>query len=943
MRESVSETTGTIRVLHVDDEPDFADLAATFLEREDERFEVETATSPSDGLDRLSETPYDCVVSDYDMPGQNGIEFLEAVRENNPEIPFILFTGKGSEEIASDAISAGVSDYLQKGSGTERYSLLANRIGNLISQYRAKSQLETRAKQQRRVAELGNEALAGASLETLFNRAAELVADTLDNEYAKVLDYPPEHEDLLLRAGVGWRDDLVGEATVGTDEDSQAGHTIRSEQPIVVEDLRTEERFCGPPLLVEHNVVSGISVIIGSVDDPWGVLGTHTTEHTIFTDDDITFVQSVANILANAIERRDHERELERKDRAMDEAPVGITITDPSQEDNPLIYANDRFTELTGYAEDEAVGSNCRFLQGEHTDPDPVAQMREAIDAEEPVTVELRNYSKDGTEFWNRVSIAPVRNDEGAVTNYVGFQRDVTNDKERNRELEEINAILTRLFETLPVGILVEDASRNILTANKRLFELFEMPGTPDEVVGADCERMADQVSDMFTDPEGFIECINRLVVNRETTDNEELALTDGRTFERSHRPIEFPGGGGHLWVYQDSTERKRQEQERVTTIEFLQTLYGIATDRELTADEKITRVLELGPEKLGLPHGHLTRIDRSGDGEEDGTQTVIEASGDHELLQPGATCPLSQSYCRKTIEQEGLLEIQDALAAGWADDPAYGTFELGCYIGTAVTVNDELYGTVFFASDSPREDPFTDAERTFVQLMSQLVSYELEHRQATSELERQNEQLEEFASVVSHDLLNPLQVAEGRLELAREEHDSEHLDAVARAHERIDALIDDLLTLAREGKQVNELEPVDMGILTENCWQNVATTDGTLMADVERTFQADRSRLQQLLENLMHNAVEHGGGDVTITVGELDGGFYVEDDGPGIPDDKRDDIFEAGYSTAEDGTGFGLSIVKQVAEAHDWHVRVTDGSDGGARFEITGVESTAE
>ncbi|MXR40434.1 hypothetical protein GRX01_03570 [Halobaculum sp. WSA2] len=226
---------------------------------------------------------------------------------------------------------------------------------------------------------------------------------------------------------------------------------------------------------------------------------------------------------------------------------------------------------------------------------------------------------------------------------------------------------------------------------------------------------------------------------------------------------------------------------------------------------------------------------------------------------------------------------------------------------------------------------------------MSQLVSYELEHRQATSELERQNEQLEEFASVVSHDLLNPLQVAEGRLELAREEHDSEHLDAVARAHERIDALIDDLLTLAREGKQVNELEPVDMGILTENCWQNVATTDGTLMADVERTFQADRSRLQQLLENLMHNAVEHGGGDVTITVGELDGGFYVEDDGPGIPDDKRDDIFEAGYSTAEDGTGFGLSIVKQVAEAHDWHVRVTDGSDGGARFEITGVESTAE
>ncbi|MXR51357.1 hypothetical protein GRX03_07025 [Halovenus sp. WSH3] len=226
---------------------------------------------------------------------------------------------------------------------------------------------------------------------------------------------------------------------------------------------------------------------------------------------------------------------------------------------------------------------------------------------------------------------------------------------------------------------------------------------------------------------------------------------------------------------------------------------------------------------------------------------------------------------------------------------------------------------------------------------MSQLVSYELERKQATSDLERQNERLEEFASIVSHDLRNPLNVAEGRLELAREECDSEHLDAVGRAHERMNTLIDDLLTLAREGDQVGDLEPVNLGFLTKNCWQNVATDHATLMIETDRRIQADQSRLGQLLENLMRNAVEHGGKDVTVTVGELDNGFYVEDDGPGIPEDERDDVFEAGYSTSEDGTGFGLSIVKQVAQAHGWDVRVTDGSEGGARFEITGVEFTDE
>ncbi len=129
-----SESQQQILVLHVDDDPSVTDLTGRFLEREDNRFSVETAISATEGLERIIESsqPPDCVVSDYDMPEMDGIDFLQTVREEYPNLPFILFTGKGSEEIASDAISAGVTDYLQKQPGTEQYELLTNRIQNAV-------------------------------------------------------------------------------------------------------------------------------------------------------------------------------------------------------------------------------------------------------------------------------------------------------------------------------------------------------------------------------------------------------------------------------------------------------------------------------------------------------------------------------------------------------------------------------------------------------------------------------------------------------------------------------------------------------------------------------------------------------------------------------------------------------------------------------------------
>jgi PAS domain S-box-containing protein len=207
--------------------------------------------------------------------------------------------------------------------------------------------------------------------------------------------------------------------------------------------------------------------------------------------------------------------------------------------------------------------------------------------------------------------------------------------------------------------------------------------------------------------------------------------------------------------------------------------------------------------------------------------------------------------------------------------------------------------------------------------------------------LRRQNERLDEFASIVSHDLRNPLNVAQVRTELVAEDCDSEHLDAVADAHARMEGLIEDVLTLAREGGGVPDTQSVDIGKLARGAWHTVQTYGATLVTPGEALVRADPTRLQELLENLFVNAVEHGGRGVTVRVGELPGGsgFYVEDDGSGLPETDRDRLFEPGHSTAEEGTGFGLSIVREVADTHGWTVRATDGADGGARFEVTGVD----
>jgi len=206
-------------------------------------------------------------------------------------------------------------------------------------------------------------------------------------------------------------------------------------------------------------------------------------------------------------------------------------------------------------------------------------------------------------------------------------------------------------------------------------------------------------------------------------------------------------------------------------------------------------------------------------------------------------------------------------------------------------------------------------------------------------QLQQTNQRLENFASIVSHDLRNPLNTMEGSLELAEETGETEDFERCRQTISQMRRLIEDLLTLAREGDIIESTAPVDLEEAAESAWQAVPTEDASLSVETDIVIEADKDRVEQLFGNLYRNAVEHGDPAVTVNIGESEDGFFVADDGSGLPEGSGEAVFEAGYSTTSDGTGLGLDIVKQISEAHGWDVSAHESRDGGARFEIAGVE----
>jgi len=871
-----------IRVLHVDDEPDFADVAARFLEREDDRFTVLTATEASEGLDRLATERVDCIVSDYDMPGQNGLEFLVTVRERSPDLPFILFTGKGGEEVASEAISAGVTDYLQKEGGTGQYAILANRIANVVEGRRSR---RASAARERR-------------LETLISNLPGIVyrcrdqpdwpMEFVEGECAALTGYPAS---ALEADEVSW-----GEDVLHLDDRERVWADVR-------DALATDDSF---------EVTYRIVTADGTTKWMW------ERGREVTTPDDEPNV--LEGFITDITARKERERELERtnalRSTLFDALPVGVLAEDA---DRRVMAVNQRMVDLFDLPGTPAslTGTDCAELV--ETVSDEFAASRAFVDRTEELVAE-------GTPDIEELALAdgrtigrihrPIELPDGE--GHLWVYRDVTDRTERERELERYEGIVEASGD--PVYTLDSDGHFTFVND-----ALIGMTGhEADDLLGEHVSVVIDR-----DDIEAAEQLIRSLLSSGEDRGTVELDVhtADGERIPcEAHISLlpfedEFRATVG---VVRDLTERAERERKLDRLRERTQALMYAETRVEMARI-----ATEAAENIIGAPMSGVHLLNDAADALELSAITETGADVFDEVPR----------YPRDDEPGSRAAIVWDVFEQGeprWIDDVnEYDRLIEETPAGSAILHPVGRHG-VFMVS-SPDSGAFDDTDEALVELLATSLRTGMDRVEREAELRRRNERLDQFTSVVSHDLRNPLNVAEGHLDLAHEEGESDHLDAVGQAHERMDELINDLLTFAREGETATDTEPLGLAPLVESCWRNVETAETDLVVESDRTVRADRSRVQQLIENLFRNAVEHGG-DV-VTVGDLADGFYVADDGPGIPEADREAVFEAGHSTTHDGTGFGLAIVGQVAEAHGWDVTVTESADGGARFEVTCVE----
>ncbi|MGM0591975.1 MAG: GAF domain-containing sensor histidine kinase [Halobacteriota archaeon] len=235
------------------------------------------------------------------------------------------------------------------------------------------------------------------------------------------------------------------------------------------------------------------------------------------------------------------------------------------------------------------------------------------------------------------------------------------------------------------------------------------------------------------------------------------------------------------------------------------------------------------------------------------------------------------------------------------------------------------------------RPDAFDAFDRALLELLFVQAGQTLQRIDVEDAVSHERARLESFATALSHDLRSPLNAAMGRLELLQEEYDTAHVDAIDSTHDRMVELINDLLAFTLQGEAIGETDSLALRRVVDDAWQSVDAPDAELVVEGDLpSVEADRTRLYELLLNAFSNAVQHADTPVTVRVGPLsDGGFFVADDGPGIAPSNREAVFERGYTTARDGTGFGLPIVQRIADAHDWDLRLTESNDGGVRLAV--------
>ncbi|WP_280585813.1 PAS domain S-box protein [Halorubrum sp. Boch-26] len=444
--------------------------------------------------------------------------------------------------------------------------------------------------------------------------------------------------------------------------------------------------------------------------------GTNTTRRLVGIATDIT-------------ERKERDAEIELQAAAMEVAMDGIAILDGDE----YVYMNQAHADIFEYDPEELLGCEWRDLYGDAEIERIETQVFPELTETGSWRGETRGRKQDGTLVHQDLGLSILDSGELICTN-----RDITAQKEREQELMRQRTRIRALFDNSPDGIVIHDAEGAVFDVNE----------TMAESLGYDRETLCSMHVAEF---EAGIDQSELSSIWSEMELNDILKVEgrhrrrDGETFpvEVWVNKVEVGGDTRYIAVARDITEQKRLERSLRESEQSVRELTGIASDTDRGFEAKLTALLELGTERLGIPYGFLNKI-------ENGTQHVIQAVGDHPQLRTGASAPKSESYCRKTIQQAGPLAIQDSVAEGWKDDAAYKRFDLGCYIGGTVTVDGEMYGTLCFADQHAREHEFTDTERAFVKLLVQWASHELATESFETKLHEINETAQRLMAVPS-------------------------------------------------------------------------------------------------------------------------------------------------------------------------------------------------
>ena len=593
-------------------------------------------------------------------------------------------------------------------------------------------------------------------------------------------------------------------------------------------------------------------------------------------------------ILAREItERKVHQERVELAETLFENTQDALFLIDLDEDEDEfrLERVNPAYERHTGLTSDELRGRGLRDVFGLEEGNSILEKYRECVSRREQIEYEeLVSVPNEGP-YWE-TRIAPVIVD-GTVEKLVGATRNITAQKDRERRYD---AIFNQTYQY--IGLI--DTDGTLLEANESALEFGGLER--EAVIGQPIWdtywwQLDEHTQTQLKDAVRSAATGEFVRYDVEVRGADETAIIDF-----SIRPITDERDEVVLLVTEgrNITEHKRRARELEQKREFLRQIQTVADIGGWEVDFR-TETMRWTDEVHrihGLPAEYEPAIEDGIDFYHPGDRaTIVDAF--ERLQTTGEGYDLELRIITATDEQRWVR----TLGAPWYDDD-------GTFIGARGAFQDIT-----------------------------------ERKERERELQRTNARLEEFASVVSHDLRNPLTVAQVALELARESGAAEDFDRAEAAHKRMNALIDDLLTLARNGQQVDETQPVVLRTLLESVCETIPSDRATIdIALADYCVDADEGRLRQLVENLLSNALVHGGDDVTIRIGRLEsgGGFYVADDGPGIPRAIREAIFDQGYSTTSDGTGFGLAIVKGIVEAHGWTVDMTESEEGGARFEVT-------